>query len=101
MCLCRYGPEKDVADALGISRNTAHVHVARIFQKLGVHDRSAAVRKFLRTLPGGYRSAAYCVVYDRNAGLGIGKKSLGKVFKANLRSKIPTRKSVRHVSYLS
>jgi two-component system NarL family response regulator len=34
---------KEVANALGISEETAHAHIRRIFSKLNVHDRTAAV----------------------------------------------------------
>lgn len=39
---------KEIAIALGITEETTQVHVKRILTKLGVHDRTAAVRAALR-----------------------------------------------------
>ncbi len=41
-------PDKEVADALGISGWTVHGHVKRIYEKLGVHSRTEAVVKYLQ-----------------------------------------------------
>jgi DNA-binding NarL/FixJ family response regulator len=41
--LCKGCNNRSVADALGISENTARIHVSRILQKLGVEDRTQAV----------------------------------------------------------
>ncbi len=40
--------DKDIADRLGISIHTVHEHVRNIFEKLGVHNRTEAVVKFLQ-----------------------------------------------------
>ncbi len=40
--------DKDIADSLGISIYTVHEHVSHIFAKLGVHNRTEAVVKFLQ-----------------------------------------------------
>jgi DNA-binding NarL/FixJ family response regulator len=39
---------KEIAATLGITEDTAHVHVRSIFSKLGVHDRTAALAEALR-----------------------------------------------------
>jgi two-component system NarL family response regulator len=39
---------KEIADALSISQETVRVHLRTIFAKLGVHDRTAAVKVALR-----------------------------------------------------
>jgi DNA-binding NarL/FixJ family response regulator len=39
---------KEIGDALGISTDTAGMHVKNIFTKLGVHDRTAAVTTAIR-----------------------------------------------------
>jgi len=41
-------PDKDIADQLGISIHTVHEHVKNIFDKLGAHNRTEAVVKFLQ-----------------------------------------------------
>jgi len=35
--------DRDIGDILGISRRTVHKHLQRIYQKLGVETRTAAV----------------------------------------------------------
>lgn len=42
--------EKDIARRLGVAVNTVHVHLRRIFRKLGVHTREEAARKFIGAL---------------------------------------------------
>ncbi len=37
--------DKLIAEKLGIRHSTVHVHLARLYRKLGVHDREGAVRK--------------------------------------------------------
>lgn len=39
---------KEIADVLGMSRDTARAHVKSIFQKFNVHDRTAAMAEALR-----------------------------------------------------
>lgn len=51
--LCQKHSDKAIAVALGISDETVHVHLHNAFNKLGVHDRKAAVMKFLKSFPGG------------------------------------------------
>ena len=46
--LSRGHPDKDIADRLAISIYTAREHVRNIFEKLGVHNRTEAVVKFLQ-----------------------------------------------------
>jgi DNA-binding NarL/FixJ family response regulator len=46
--LSRGYPDKDIADHLTISIHTVHEHVRNIFEKLGVHNRTEAVVKFLQ-----------------------------------------------------
>jgi DNA-binding NarL/FixJ family response regulator len=41
-------PDKEIADRLGISIYTVHGHVRNIFEKLGVHNRTGAVVKYLQ-----------------------------------------------------
>ena len=38
--------DKEIADALGISRSTVHTHMYRLYAKLGVTSRAGAVLKF-------------------------------------------------------
>lgn len=52
-CLCQHPSNKQCALALGISEATVHAHLARIFKKLGVHDRESAIRVFTQHLHGG------------------------------------------------
>jgi len=40
--------DRDIADILGISRRTVHKHLQRIYEKLGVETRTAAVVRALR-----------------------------------------------------
>ena len=40
--------DKDIAARLGISEETIHVHLRRLFQAFGVHSRNELVRKLLR-----------------------------------------------------
>jgi DNA-binding CsgD family transcriptional regulator len=48
IALIEGGSTQDVAATLGISVNTAHVHVARIFQKTGVNRQGALMRLLMR-----------------------------------------------------
>ena len=41
-------PDKEIADALGISIHTVHEHVRNILEKLGAHNRTEAAVKFLQ-----------------------------------------------------
>jgi DNA-binding NarL/FixJ family response regulator len=41
--VCRGLADKQVAEALGLSLNTARNHVAALYRKIGVHSRTAAV----------------------------------------------------------
>ena len=40
--------DRDIADILGISRRTVHKHLQRIYEKLGVETRTAAVARWLK-----------------------------------------------------
>ena len=46
--LLQFRTDKDIAERLGISEETVHVHLRRLFQAFGVHSRNELVRKFLR-----------------------------------------------------
>lgn len=48
--LSAYCPDKEIAHSLGICPGTVHVHVAKLFKKLGVHTRSQAVAKFFESI---------------------------------------------------
>jgi DNA-binding NarL/FixJ family response regulator len=48
-CLARGFLYKEIADNLGISYETVHTYVRRIYEKLQVRTRTEAVTKFLRT----------------------------------------------------
>jgi DNA-binding NarL/FixJ family response regulator len=52
-CLLAGWSEKDIADRLGIMYDTLHVHLVRIYKKLGVHSRKQAVAKLLGVWRGG------------------------------------------------
>ena len=41
--LCRGKNRSSIADELSISRSTAHAHITRIYQKLGVHDQQELI----------------------------------------------------------
>ena len=41
-------PDKEIADHLRISAHTVHGHVRKIFEKLGVHNRTEAVVRYLQ-----------------------------------------------------
>jgi DNA-binding NarL/FixJ family response regulator len=41
-------PDKEIADALGISIHTVHEHVRNVFEKLGTHNRTEAAVRFLQ-----------------------------------------------------
>jgi DNA-binding CsgD family transcriptional regulator len=43
--------DRDIADILGISRRTVHKHLQRIYEKLGVETRTAAVMRAFRAPP--------------------------------------------------
>lgn len=47
-CLCQGFLYKEIADKLGISYETVHTYVRRIYEKLQVRTRTEAVAKFLR-----------------------------------------------------
>jgi DNA-binding NarL/FixJ family response regulator len=47
-CLQRGLQDKEIAQAIGISPQTVHTHLKRIFEKLGAHTRTEAVMKFLQ-----------------------------------------------------
>jgi DNA-binding CsgD family transcriptional regulator len=53
IALLEGGSQQDVAASLGISVNTVHVHVARIFQKTGVNRQSALLRLLMRVTGAG------------------------------------------------
>lgn len=44
MLLAEGATSKEMAERLGISERTISVHIDRIFLRLGVHDRDAALR---------------------------------------------------------
>lgn len=43
--------DRDIGDILGISPRTVHKHLQRIYEKLGVETRTAAVVRFLQKTP--------------------------------------------------
>lgn len=43
--------DRDIADILGISRRTVHKHLQRIYDKLGVETRTAALARWMRCPP--------------------------------------------------
>jgi DNA-binding NarL/FixJ family response regulator len=47
--LIRGHSEKDVATALGLSRHTVHIHVTRMYQRLGVRSRAELLALAYRT----------------------------------------------------
>lgn len=47
-CLMQNMCDKDIGKRLKIETNTVHVHLVRLFQRLGVHNRQEAVQKFFR-----------------------------------------------------
>ncbi|MGA2179435.1 MAG: response regulator [Verrucomicrobiota bacterium] len=47
-CLMQNMCDKDIGKRLKIETNTVHVHLVRLFQRLGVHNRREAVRKFFQ-----------------------------------------------------
>jgi DNA-binding NarL/FixJ family response regulator len=47
-CLLLGTSNKEVAGHLGLSPNTVHVHLGRIFRKLNVHSRAEAVQYFMK-----------------------------------------------------
>lgn len=47
-CLQKGLHDKEIATVLGISPQTVHTHLKRIFEKLGAHTRTEAVMKFLQ-----------------------------------------------------
>ncbi len=46
-CLLAAWSEKEIADHLGMEYGTLHVHLVRIYKKLGIHSRNQAVAKLL------------------------------------------------------
>jgi DNA-binding CsgD family transcriptional regulator len=48
VCLSQGCTDKEIAQALSISKWTVHGHVKRVFEKLQAHSRAEAVAKFLR-----------------------------------------------------
>ena len=48
--LCAGKTDRDIADILGISPRTVHKHLQRIYDKLGVETRTAAVMRVLRDM---------------------------------------------------
>ncbi|MBU6410041.1 MAG: helix-turn-helix transcriptional regulator, partial [Verrucomicrobia bacterium] len=45
--VCANRDEDEIARLLGISPGTVHGHMMKAFQKLGVHSREEALRKFV------------------------------------------------------
>ena len=45
--ICCHKTEKEIANELRLETGTVHAHLMKIFKKLAVHDREAAIRKFL------------------------------------------------------
>lgn len=46
-CLAAKLSDKEIGDRLDMTRNTVHVHLARLYRKLGVHTRAQALSKSL------------------------------------------------------
>ena len=57
LCLCRHTRKTDISIVLGISEATVHAHLAKIYKKLGVHDRQSAIRTFTQKWLGGGKMA--------------------------------------------
>jgi DNA-binding CsgD family transcriptional regulator len=53
IALIEGGSQQDIAATLGISVNTVHVHVARIFQKTGVNRQGALLPLLMRVTGAG------------------------------------------------
>jgi DNA-binding NarL/FixJ family response regulator len=53
LCLSNHRSNKECAESMGITAATVHAHLAKIYKKLGVHDRRSAVRVFQQGLLGG------------------------------------------------
>jgi DNA-binding CsgD family transcriptional regulator len=49
--LSRGKTDRDIGDILGISPRTVHKHLQRVYEKLGVETRTAAVVRFLQKTP--------------------------------------------------
>ena len=47
-CLMEKMCDKDIGKRLEIETNTVHVHMFRLVQRLGVHNRHEAVQKFFQ-----------------------------------------------------
>ncbi len=61
-------PDAEIAEKLGVTRNTVRNHVSLIYAKIGVHRRSAVI------------------VWARERGLGMAAKPLGRRSKTNAKS---------------
>ena len=48
MLLAKGKSETEILEALVIERGTLYSHLARIYQRLGVHTRGAAIAAFLK-----------------------------------------------------
>jgi len=51
-CLVGNLCDKEINERLGMARNTVHVHLTRLYRKLGVHSRKQAVARLLRVRGG-------------------------------------------------
>ena len=46
-CLISGRQDKEIAEELGVGKDTVHSHLQRLYAKLGVHSRREAVQKYL------------------------------------------------------
>lgn len=51
LCVTQGHPDKEIAERLGIACGTVHAHLANIYEKLGVHRRDEARRRFMGDIP--------------------------------------------------
>jgi len=65
-CLIQQLSDKEISEHLHIAPNTVHVHLVRIFRRLGAHNRGDAIRTFFRRCIGS--SCCYCRLNHENTG---------------------------------
>ena len=45
--LCQNKSDKEIGESMGLATATIHVHLKRVFKKIGVHNRRQAIQKYL------------------------------------------------------